>query len=278
MTRYCALVSVAATVLVACSCPYQLSSETSKQLVEYDANPNPAMAPKFSAPKDHWRLVSAVLDDTARGRRCLAILRAEQLLQDTAGVLSAPVHFDNCTFDEGLKLILKRTDEGNRCVEHECWDQALGAYGAAIHTVQDFYAHSNWVELGVKSGSSIDDYANLKLWTETGGATVRERAKNHELLSGYSLPTVPHDCPSKTPTHSDLGKESANGPPGSNPTNSEKWCNLNYYDSALRLASIATVQYFADAFHRYPQLSAYCDVDPAKLDAKLTEMHVCPQG
>jgi hypothetical protein len=154
-------------------------------------------------------------------------------------------------------------------------DRALGAYGAAVHTIEDFYAHSNWVELGVASGKSIDDYAELKLWTKEGQDAVLQRANSHELNSGYSEMTFPKNCPTKSPTHGDLGKESSDKPPGSNKTQSDKWCNLNYYEAAKRLATVATIRYFRDIYQRFPKLAAYCDTDGAKLDTALEALHGC---
>jgi len=66
-------------------------------------------------------------------------------------------HFDNCAFAEGIEyiheqyeqaLFLCRSDEG----------AALEAFGRIIHALQDFYGHSNWIEL---------NWPIIILWDET---------------------------------------------------------------------------------------------------------------
>jgi hypothetical protein len=61
---------------------------------------------------------------------------------------NAPSHFDGESFSEGQLRLKTLVDE---VVTKLNADDALGArlsVGRALHTVQDFYAHSNWVELG----------------------------------------------------------------------------------------------------------------------------------
>ncbi len=75
--------------------------------------------------------------------------------------ISAGVHFDECAFDDGadaLRSYYLRTDAGTglpagvihglRPDQTSFFWSAVKDFGNVTHTVQDFYAHSNWIELG----------------------------------------------------------------------------------------------------------------------------------
>lgn len=97
------------------------------------------------------------------------------------------LHFDGESFPEGqARLIALR---GQVLVRLAAGDAAAArdALGGALHTVQDYYAHSNWVELG-RSGPNPDlgrpgrELPRLPSTTATcsGGALV-----TGEVTSGY---------------------------------------------------------------------------------------------
>src|SRR5262245_56214524 len=62
-------------------------------------------------------------------------------------------HFDDCNFSGGSQVVssneadaVAHLDPADPSPEGDA--AALVAFGRALHAVQDFYAHSNWVELG----------------------------------------------------------------------------------------------------------------------------------
>jgi len=81
----------------------------------------------------------AVLDDIAD--------QHEQIDSGLSGARDER-HFDDCEFDGAAEFIRDRyADARDELKDADPWD-ATDELGDALHPVQDFYAHSNWVELG----------------------------------------------------------------------------------------------------------------------------------
>ncbi|XP_051758261.1 von Willebrand factor A domain-containing protein 7-like [Ctenopharyngodon idella] len=94
---------------------------------------------------------------------------------------SAPHHFNNEAFTEGRNLIIQGTAAIKANVRTDNLQSARETLGRVCHTLQDFYSHSNWVELGNKS-----PYANL----------IRPDL-NIENIADVAMPTC-SDCASGT--------------------------------------------------------------------------------
>uniref|UniRef100_A0A8C2KG00 von Willebrand factor A domain-containing protein 7-like n=1 Tax=Cyprinus carpio TaxID=7962 RepID=A0A8C2KG00_CYPCA len=94
---------------------------------------------------------------------------------------SAPHHFNNEAFNEGRNLIIQGTAAIKANVRTDNLQSARETLGRVCHTLQDFYSHSNWVELGNKS-----PYANL----------IRPDL-NIEKIADIAMPTC-SDCASGT--------------------------------------------------------------------------------
>ncbi|XP_048052725.1 von Willebrand factor A domain-containing protein 7 [Megalobrama amblycephala] len=67
---------------------------------------------------------------------------------DAVFALSAARHVDNEAFVEGRDLITRGMAAVKASVQQESYISARITLGALCHTLQDFYSHSNWVELG----------------------------------------------------------------------------------------------------------------------------------
>jgi hypothetical protein len=65
-----------------------------------------------------------------------------------AKINEAAEHFDDELFNVSNALILDRRDEALRFMRTKDFVMARKRLGQILHTMQDFYAHSNWVELG----------------------------------------------------------------------------------------------------------------------------------
>ena len=70
-------------------------------------------------------------------------------------------HFDNEQFNAGQALLNERRDNVKTALEDGDAAAARNALGRALHTLQDFYAHSNWVELLVAKGGGLSTYDGL---------------------------------------------------------------------------------------------------------------------
>jgi hypothetical protein len=113
-------------------------------------------------------------------------------LVSDANLGSSGVHFDNCAFPEGSGRVANCW----RLIESEAdrfSERALKAFGGLLHTTQDFYAHSNWIELHKSSPIPIWDQAPSSL---PAG-----------MFSGTIIQEEPKRCSDGTPGHDELNKD-----------------------------------------------------------------------
>ncbi|KAG9332287.1 hypothetical protein JZ751_015448 [Albula glossodonta] len=73
---------------------------------------------------------------------------------DVAYVLSDRHHFDGESFTDGRKLITEGMASIKANIQQEDFIPARLTLGKIFHTLQDFYSHSNWIELGNKRPNS----------------------------------------------------------------------------------------------------------------------------
>ncbi|KAM6940406.1 von Willebrand factor A domain-containing protein 7 [Xenentodon cancila] len=116
--------------------------------------------PTGSSPEE---LVQACLGPTAVGEvsgakfhSALQQIYAQNGLIDRDFVNSPPHHFNSEAFLEGRGLITEGMVAIKASIHQENFQAARETLGRVLHTLQDFYSHSNWVELGY-----TEPYANL---------------------------------------------------------------------------------------------------------------------
>jgi hypothetical protein len=83
----------------------------------------------------------------------LTLLTAANVATDVEFFLVNANHFDDCNFSGGSAVVSSSQaeavgylDPGSLLPDGDAL--ALRAFGRSLHAVQDFYAHSNWIELG----------------------------------------------------------------------------------------------------------------------------------
>ncbi|CAF4493071.1 unnamed protein product [Rotaria socialis] len=59
-------------------------------------------------------------------------------------------HFDNEEFENGSKFIMMQLRAAQSSLARREWQYARMAIGFMLHSMQDFYSHSNWIELGMR--------------------------------------------------------------------------------------------------------------------------------
>ncbi|XP_047432280.1 von Willebrand factor A domain-containing protein 7-like [Mugil cephalus] len=101
------------------------------------------------------QLVQACLGPTAAGEvsgskfhSSLQEIYFQNRMVDRDFVNSAPHHFNSEAFLEGRALITEGTVAIKANIRNENFQAARETLGRVLHTLQDFYSHSNWVELG----------------------------------------------------------------------------------------------------------------------------------
>ncbi|XP_022595770.1 von Willebrand factor A domain-containing protein 7-like, partial [Seriola dumerili] len=108
-------------------------------------------------------LVQACLGPTAKGEvsgakfhSALQEIYNQNGLVDYHYVNSAPHHFNSEAFLQGRGLITEGMVAIKANIRKENFQAARETLGRVLHTLQDFYSHSNWVELGY-----TEPYINL---------------------------------------------------------------------------------------------------------------------
>src|SRR5258706_11294192 len=74
------------------------------------------------------------------------------------------VHFDSCNFVESFKYINERYHDVLKLL-HNGDRKAFTEFGHLLHTVQDFYAHSNRIELGHDNPKDLFE-KGLSFWNQ----------------------------------------------------------------------------------------------------------------
>ncbi|XP_034716556.1 von Willebrand factor A domain-containing protein 7 isoform X2 [Etheostoma cragini] len=147
--------------------------------------------PTGSSPEE---LVQACLGPTATGlvsgakfHSALQEIYNQNGLVDRDFINSAPHHFNSEAFLEGRGLITEGMVAIKANIRKQNFQAARETLGRVLHTLQDFYSHSNWVELGYK-----EPYINL----------IRPDLPLEDLAD-VNTPTC-KDCPSGKCTNSIL--------------------------------------------------------------------------
>nr|XP_020451861.1 von Willebrand factor A domain-containing protein 7-like [Monopterus albus] len=129
----------------------QKVTETCRAVVEAAGH---EFKPTGSSPEE---LVKACLGPTAKGEvsgakfhSALQEIYTQNGLVDRNFVSSAPHHFNSEAFLEGRSLIISGMVVIKANIRNENFQAARETLGRVLHTLQDFYSHSNWVELGYK--------------------------------------------------------------------------------------------------------------------------------
>lgn len=195
----------------------------------------------------------------------VAELRKALYVQDIWHQFESKAHFDNCDFDGATQYLAELIDEAgkhadstqaaklsnNASAMEDAAKRAFFALGQALHTVQDFYAHTNYVELQAPKFEKITDMKILAPWRSAGRDQI-EQLRKEGLVSGYVFWGIPQKCPSSTISHHDLAKDSATTKSGMKIVAHLQ--NFSQYRIAVFLAREASQLLMDDAFKRWPIL------------------------
>jgi hypothetical protein len=195
-------------------------------------------------------------------------LRKALYLQDSLHQFESKAHFDNCDFDGAIAYIdslieevnehvndaQKAKNAGDYATTKAAVHEAFFAIGQALHAVQDFYAHSNYVELTEQSVNQVTDLEVIAPWRSEGKTRIKQLRQNggKDLVSGYVFWGFPQLCPSGSISHADLAKDSETTTSGK--IKVAKLQNLSQYRIAVYLAREASTEFLQDAFKRWPLL------------------------
>lgn len=155
-------------------------------------NPPPATVPTMSAGETTFVCVGCPRPFEFEGHKealkdlaanvFVAELRKALYMQDVVHQFESKAHFDNCDFDGGTAYIVSLLTEADGHVQTmsilkgkgdkdgmvESAKKAFFSLGQALHAVQDFYAHSNYVELSKEAAKKTLDIQVIAPWRKAG--------------------------------------------------------------------------------------------------------------
>lgn len=192
-------------------------------------------------------------------------LRKALYQQDVAHQFESKAHFDNCDFDSAVDYIDTLLNEAGTHADAAATAKAAGktkdaeeaaarafrALGQGVHGVQDFYAHSNYVEMKSASVTKVTDLEVVAVWEPSGKEKLRALL-GEGLISGHVFWGFPQRCPKGTASHAELAKDGAETESGRKRLLHLQ--NISQYKVAVFLAREASLRFFADAFKRWPIL------------------------
>ncbi|XP_054586740.2 von Willebrand factor A domain-containing protein 7 [Nothobranchius furzeri] len=114
-------------------------------------------------------------------------------LVDLHKVFKAPFHFDDETFKEGRKLILEGLSTVKAANRKHNYLSAVLKLGEILHTLQDFYSHSNWVEMGNKLPNFNLTRANTRIGNIAAKSRATCRDCNGQDCSNNLLDDILHE-------------------------------------------------------------------------------------
>ena len=212
---------------------------------------------------------------TPSGTACSEQLNAAIYRQDIWHAFDSYAHFDNCAFNgtyEYIQSLLNKSDERFRHAPEQWNDketvpppvlEGMLALGRILHAIQDFYAHSNYVELIQKIGQVPKQEQDIPvsiIWTEDGYKQIQELITKG-LSSGQVWWSFPHHCSKEVPTHAQLAKDSPNTISGAKLSiwkrvvGNKKQTN---YNVAYNLAHRGTREFLQWSGEKWPQIEKFC--------------------
>lgn len=192
-------------------------------------------------------------------------LRKALYFQDIVHQFESKAHFDNCNFDDAIEYIdnlLTIVDSYSKAAiaaraandSNEFQVAVKSAFfslGQALHAIQDFYAHSNYVEMSVANVKKSTDIVIVAPWRKSGKDLITKLIPRG-LVSGHVFWGFPKKCPATVPSHADLAKDKSTTTSGA--LKVAHLQNRSHYQIAVQLAKAASQQFIDDTFRRWPLL------------------------
>lgn len=198
---------------------------------------------------------------------CSEWLNEAHYRQDIVEQVLSSAHFDNCDFEGAFKRIDERLVEARALAVRGKRAEAMRVLGQILHALQDFYAHSNYVELMEQVyPTSLSAVRPLLLWTPEGRAAISQlrdgKMKGTVLPNGMRLFTGvvwwgwPQKCDAGTPSHGEMAKDSLETDNGKKPA-PEAWKGRRFH-IARQLAQAESLAFLTQTVGRWPELRGAC--------------------
>ncbi|XP_037115899.1 von Willebrand factor A domain-containing protein 7 [Syngnathus acus] len=213
-------------------------------------------------------LVQACLGPTATGEvsgvkflSALQEIYIQNGIVDRNFVNSAPHHFNSEAFLEGRSLITKGMASIKANIRSGNFKAARETLGRVLHTLQDFYSHSNWVELGntepyvtlIRPDLPLENLADIDTATCSDCATgtcpnpiLPNILNGKKLTSGY-MGIISAAKPQGKCSHGGEADLSSTAVPRGGISKDERRSdNVAFHNAAVKAATAASLQLLED--------------------------------
>ena len=215
------------------------------------------------SPLTHKDIQNALLNN-----ECSRIIDEATQRQDW-NQFQSKLHFDNCAFQDGIEYLQSKEKELQKEIDlfkkikstsndkdllKKFRHDSFHIIGGMLHTLQDFYAHSNYVELMLIEYPVYNNMPIVRLWDKDAEKNILLLV-DKGLYSGTFFLDFPKRCKDGTPSHGELNKDSRD--PGKSKSGSkviDKTKNITQYDIAYTLARITSFEFLHYLFDKYPEL------------------------
>jgi hypothetical protein len=165
----------------------------SDEIVTTEAEPGTVVSPFSTAPGEpnHEEITATALSFLRID--VLTALQAANVATDVEFFLVNANHFDDCNFSGGSDVVIASQAEAVAQLDPSITAPetdllAIRAFGRSLHALQDFYAHTNWVELGgeVLVDSSLGAFPALRPYStipSSGFVLIQGRKPKHAALT-----------------------------------------------------------------------------------------------
>ncbi|XP_022540504.1 von Willebrand factor A domain-containing protein 7 [Astyanax mexicanus] len=197
----------------------------------------------------------------AKFREALNQIYMQNSMVDRDFMASDRHHFNSETFNEGRALITQGMTAIKANIRSGNFQAARETLGRALHTLQDFYSHSNWVELGnkkpypnlIRPDLTISNIADVNTPTCSDCASgtcsnplLPAILNEKKLTSGY-MGLFSNNKPQGKCSHGgDADLSSTQNPRGGINKDERKPHNADFHNTAVAIATEATLQLLED--------------------------------
>lgn len=188
--------------------------------------------------------------------------------QDIFHFFGSKHHFDNCCFSESIQQIinLQKDNDADYAIllqtqkekdRTRLKEKIIFRTGRILHSAQDFFSHSNFVELMQEKYEEIEAVPSVEFLSENGQKRILDLSKNG-LYSNRFFLSFPHRCETNKIGNINFNKDGPNHEAGKKLT---KWQNLkgkNYFtafEAAMFFADRSTFLIMHQIFSDYPLLT-----------------------
>ncbi|XP_038670283.1 von Willebrand factor A domain-containing protein 7-like [Scyliorhinus canicula] len=198
----------------------------------------------------------------SRFKQAVQVMMNRNTKVDFMYALEGKRHFDSETLQEGKEVLLTEKAKVIQNIMQRNYHQAQKHMGTLLHTLQDFYSHSNWIELGfqkpnsnlIKPGEPIGRVAGKTEQTcaDCSASTgcqdeILDKVIKEKIITTGYFGFKPHSKPDGKCSHGGKADISRQGSQGIN-KDTRKSPHSQYHNEAARVATEASIEIFKDVW------------------------------